>query len=172
MTEGGLGLPESAATLIVGADGGGLPNPAADLLRVLPAAPDHLDAWRDVHNEIIPTAPLSPEEVVERSRRNRLTVAYVGAVLVGCATVRPPQDGAVTVIVRILAPFRRRGLGSTYVERVMADVRELRPDRIETVVLGSNVDGLRFAERHGFAEHHRYLLPGHTVPFVDLHLVG
>ena len=44
------------------------------------------------------------------------------------------------------------------------------PDRIETVVLESNADGLRFARAHGFVEHDRYLLDGQTVPFVDLHL--
>lgn len=41
---------------------------------------------------------------------------------------------------------------------------------IETVVLFSNLDGLRFAKNHGFAETERYLLPGDTVPWITLRL--
>jgi RimJ/RimL family protein N-acetyltransferase len=146
----------------------------ADLLRVLPAGPDLLEEWRRVHNEIIPTAPLSEEEVAERAGRNRLTVGYVGDELTGCATVRPPtgESRTATVIVRILEPFRRRGLGTSYLEAALADARSLEPERIETVVLESNADGLAFARRHGFVVHDRYVLDGQTVPFVDLHLEG
>jgi RimJ/RimL family protein N-acetyltransferase len=144
----------------------------ADLLRVLPAAPERLAEWRVIHNEIIPTAPLSESDVAERSTCHDLSVAYVGDGVVGCATIRPPvgESGTATVIVRIREPFRRRGLGTAYLERVLADVRALGPSRIETVVLESNADGLRFASARGFVEHDRYLLDGQTVPFVDLHL--
>jgi hypothetical protein len=41
---------------------------------------------------------------------------------------------------------------------------------IETVVLTSNEDGLRFALRHGFVEIERYVLPGATIPYVHLRL--
>jgi RimJ/RimL family protein N-acetyltransferase len=144
----------------------------ADLLHVVPAAPDRLAAWREIHNEIIPTAPLSQEEVAERASRNQLTVAYVGDALAGCATLRPPagESGTATVIVRLLVPFRGRGLGAAYLERVLADAHALSARRIETVVLESNADGLRFAGAHGFVEHDRYVLDGQTVPFIDLHL--
>jgi RimJ/RimL family protein N-acetyltransferase len=144
----------------------------ADLLRVVPAAPDRLAEWREIHNEIIATSPLSEDEVAERATRNQLTVAYVGDTLVGCATLRPPagESGTATVIVRILASFRRRGFGAAYLDRVLAESRALSDGRIETVVLESNADGLRFAEKHGFVEHDRYVVDGQTVPFVDLHL--
>jgi len=144
----------------------------ADQIRILPAAPDRLLEWREIHNEIIPTAPLGEAEVAERATRHHLTVAYLGDALVGCATVRPPagESGIATVIVRIRDPFRRRGLGTAYLEQALADARALKPGRIETVVLESNADGLRFATRHGFVEHDRYVLQGQTVPFVDLHL--
>jgi RimJ/RimL family protein N-acetyltransferase len=145
----------------------------ADLLHVVPAAPDRLAEWREVHNEIIPTAPLSEDEVAERATRNQLTVAYVGDTVVGCATLRPPvgESGTATVIVRVRTPFRRRGHGTAYLDHVLADARALSPGRIETVVLESNADGLRFAEARGFVEHDRYLLDGDTIPFIDLHLV-
>lgn len=46
-----------------------------------------LDDWRAIHNAIIPTDPLSADEVAERSTRNRLTLAYADDILVGNATV-------------------------------------------------------------------------------------
>ena len=36
------------------------------------------------------------------------------------------------------------------------------------IVLASNVDGLRFAESHGYVEVERYLLDGDDIPFVTL----
>lgn len=38
---------------------------------------------------------------------------------------------------------------------------------IETCVLASNEDGLRYARAHGFTEIDRYVLPGSTIPWVD-----
>jgi ribosomal protein S18 acetylase RimI-like enzyme len=140
-------------------------------LRIVSATPGLLEEWRAIHNAIIPTAPLSADEVAERATRNQLTLAYDGDVLVGNATVRPPGDTrTATVIVRILPQHRRRGLGSAYLDRVLADARALGPEHVETVVLVSNEDGLAFALARGFVEVDRYLLDGDTVPFVDLRL--
>jgi len=132
----------------------------------------HLEEWRAIHNLVIPTAPLSSEEVAERSVRHRLTVAYAGKSLVGNATLRPPAHagGIATVIVRILPAHRRRGYGSAYLEAELREARRLGAERIETVVLASNVEGLAFAQSRGFVEHDRYVLDGDTVAFVDLHL--
>ena len=131
-----------------------------------------LDDWRAIHNAIIPTAPLSADEVAERAGRHRLTLAGVGGLLVGNATVRPPTapDAVATVIVRILPEHRRRGLGTAYLAHELGHARDLGAERIETVVLASNEDGLAFAHAHGFVEHDRYLLDGDAIPFVDLHL--
>lgn len=128
--------------------------------------------WRRVHNEIIPTAPLSLDEVRERSGRNHLEVAYLGDDLVGCTTVRPPNDeDGVTVIARVLPAYRRRGIGTALYEQGLAEARRRGDGRpVETVILATNADGLRFAERHGFVEIERYTLPGDTIPFVTLRL--
>jgi GNAT superfamily N-acetyltransferase len=135
-------------------------------------AGERRDDWRAIHNQIIPTAPLSVEEVAERAGRNRLTLAYAAGELVGNATMRPPRapGAGATVIVRILQEHRRQGLGSAYLEAELAVARDLGSQRIETVVLASNVDGMAFANAHGFVEHGRYLLQGHTIPFIELHL--
>ncbi|GAA2797427.1 hypothetical protein GCM10010441_23300 [Kitasatospora paracochleata] len=127
-----------------------------------------LEDWRHVHNVIIPTDPLSPEAVRERSGRNHLEVAYLGDLAVGCSTVRPPADGTATVIARVLPDHRGQGFGERLYASGLARARALGAERIATVVLASNEDGLRFALRRGFTEVERYLLPGDTVPYVDL----
>ncbi|MFL9678774.1 GNAT family N-acetyltransferase [Streptomyces sp. KL110A] len=142
-------------------------------LRVVPAEGDReLADWRAVHNAIIPTAVLSADEVRERAGRNRLEVAYLGGVAVGCSTVRPPdgETPAATVIARILPEYRRRGFGTALYERGLAHARTLSGEGVETVVLASNGEGLRFALARGFTELERYLLPGDTIPFVALRL--
>ncbi|WP_449486741.1 N-acetyltransferase family protein [Streptomyces avidinii] len=125
-----------------------------------------------MHNLIVPTAELDLEAVRERSARHVLDVAYVGGTLVGCMTVRPPADGSATatVIARILPAHRGRGLGRALYERGLARARQLGAEVIETVVLASNPEGLTFARANGFVEFDRYVLPGDTIPFVDLRL--
>lgn len=129
--------------------------------------------WQYVHNLIIPTDELPLEAVRERSGRNVLDVAYLGDTLVGCMTVRPPADGSATatVIARILPAYRGRGFGRALYERGLAQARQLGAEVIETVVLASNPEGLAFARANGFVEFDRYVLPGDTIPFVDLRLV-
>ncbi|MER5399068.1 GNAT family N-acetyltransferase [Streptomyces sp. NPDC002599] len=128
--------------------------------------------WRHVHNVIVPPAAMSLTEVRERVRRYRLEVAYLGDVLVGCTTVRPPtgDSATATVIARVLAEHRGRGLGEELYTRGLEQARSSGARVIETVVLAANEDGLRFARRHGFAEIERYVLPGETAEWVDLRL--
>lgn len=128
--------------------------------------------WQYVHNLIIPTAPLALDEIRERVRRQRLDVAYAGDVLVGCMTVRPPADdpATATVIARVLPDHRGQGFGAELYARGLELAREFGATVIETVVLASNEEGLRFALAQGFVEFDRYVLPGDTIAFVDLRL--
>ncbi|MGC4855132.1 GNAT family N-acetyltransferase [Micromonospora sp. DT4] len=88
----------------------------------------------------------------------------------GCSTVRPPAPDAATVIARVLPDCRRRSYGEQIYQRGLARARELGAQAIETVVLASNDEGLRFARQHGFVEIQRYVLPGDTIAFVGLRL--
>ncbi len=144
----------------------------SDLRVKRPDDDTELEDWQYVHNVIIPTHGLSLDEVRERARRHHLEVAYLGDVLVGCSTVRPPTDdtSTATVIARVLAAHRGRGFGEELYTRGLRRARELGAEVIETVVLSSNEDGLRFARKHGFVETERYLLPGDTIPWIDLRL--
>ena len=135
-----------------------------------PAAENALKDWRHVHNLIVPPAAMSLDEVRERSGRNRLENAYLGDVLVGCSTVRPPEgeDAVVTVIARVLPEFRRRGYGAALYENGLTRARALGAGAIETVVLAANTDGVRFAEARGFVETERYVLDGETDVWITL----
>ena len=100
------------------------------------------DAWAQVHNQIIPSDPLTVAQVVERSKLYVLDLATIDGMTVGCSTVRPALgEEPVTVIVRILPTCRRRGLGSALLE---------------------------FASRRGFVETDRYTLEGESVPYIHL----
>ena len=92
--------------------------------------------------------------------------------LIGCSTVRPPTDDTLTVtlIARVLPAHRGQGFGEELFTRGLGRARELGARVIETVVLSSNEEGLRFALKHGFVETERYLLPGNTIPWIDLRL--
>ncbi|WP_431949931.1 N-acetyltransferase family protein [Actinacidiphila sp. bgisy167] len=129
-----------------------------------------LEDWRSVHNTVIPTGPLSLDDVRERSHRNHLEIAYLGDAVVGCSTVRPPtgEDATATVIARVLPAHRGQGYGTRLFTRGMDRAREMGAAVVETVVLASNSAGLRFAEAQGFVEVERYVLPGDTVAYVTL----
>lgn len=142
----------------------------AQLRFVQPSDDVTVEHWRHVHNTVIPTAVLSADDVRERLTRNHLEVAYAGDLLVGNSTVWPPSETtpAARVIARVLPEHRRQGFGEVIYERAVARAHELGATTLGTVVLSSNEDGLRFALRHGFVERDRYLLPGDTIPWIDL----
>lgn len=127
------------------------------------------DAWARVHNEIIPTDPLTVEQVLERSRAYVLDLATLDGSVVGCSTVRPATDDApVTVIARILPACRRRGYGSALLGHALTHAAAWDARRVQTIVLASNADGLDFALRRGFVETERYTLEGRSVPYIHL----
>jgi GNAT superfamily N-acetyltransferase len=128
--------------------------------------------WQRIHNEIIPTDPLSLDEVRERSGRHHLELAYVGDDAIGNSTVRrPTADEGAMVIARVLTPYRRRGIGTLLFERGLEVARRWADERpVGTVVLASNTDGLAFALARGFVEVEMYLLPGASVPYIALEL--
>ncbi len=133
-----------------------------------------VEHWRHVHNTIVPPAALTADEVRERAGRHRLENAYLGDVLVGCSTVRPPGGGerVATVIARVLPAYRGRGIGTALYASGLAHARVLGAGAVETVVLAADADGLRFARGRGFVERERYVLDGEREEWVDLRLDG
>ncbi|MEU5676884.1 GNAT family N-acetyltransferase [Streptomyces rochei] len=144
-------------------------------LRVEPVAGDAMvEEWRQVHNAVVPPAAMSWDRARERAGRYRLANAYLGDVLAGCSTVRPPEgeERVATVIARVLPAFRGRGIGAALYEAGMAEAEALGAGAVETVVLAANGDGLRFAGARGFVERDRYVLDGESDEWVDLRLAA
>ncbi|MFS4094794.1 GNAT family N-acetyltransferase [Streptomyces sp. AF1A] len=131
-----------------------------------------LEQWRYAHNVVVPPAAMSLEDARLRLGRYRLENAYLGDVLVGCSTVRPPvgEEAVATVIARVLPEFRRRGFGAAVYDSALGHARVLGAKAVETCVLAANEDGLRFARRRGFVEIERYVLDGERDEWVDLRL--
>jgi len=71
----------------------------------------------------------------------------------------------------VLAAHRCPGFGEELYARGLSRARELGAEVVETVMLSSNEDGLRFALSHGFVETERYVLPGESIPWIDLQLL-
>ncbi|MET9255661.1 GNAT family N-acetyltransferase [Streptomyces sp. NPDC003717] len=136
------------------------------------AGPGMEAEWRAVHDAVVPPAALSEDEVRERAARYRLVNAYLGDVVVGCSTVRPPagEERVATVIARVLPAFRGRGIGGELYAAGLRHARGLGARVVETVVLAANTEGLRFAVARGFVERERYVLDGERDEWVDLRL--
>ncbi|MFJ5264347.1 GNAT family N-acetyltransferase [Streptomyces sp. NPDC088387] len=148
-------------------------GPVGDGVRVVGVDGDAMvEEWRHVHNAVVPAAAMSLDDARARVGRYRLVNAYLGEVLVGCSTVRPPagEERVATVIARVLPAFRGRGIGRVLYDDGLAHARGLGAGAVETVVLAANGDGLRFAAARGFAESERYVLPGESDEWVDLRL--
>ncbi|MQY13724.1 hypothetical protein SRB5_38750 [Streptomyces sp. RB5] len=134
--------------------------------RVDGSSDDLVADWRRVHNTIIPNHRLSLADVRERSGRNRLEVARLDGVAVGCSTVRPPSEdpSVAMVIARVLPEFRGRGFGGELYGRGLAAAAGFPGvSTVETLVLEQNEAGLRFALAKGFMEIERYPLPGDVI---------
>jgi RimJ/RimL family protein N-acetyltransferase len=97
-------------------------------------------------------------------------LAYAGDDLIGNATIRPPPPGSATttVIVCVFRPFRRRGYGPEYLAATLDQASGMAAQRIETVVLAANTEGLGFAQRRGFVETDRYTVGDGGGEYVDM----
>jgi hypothetical protein len=88
------------------------------MLRIEVVSESTISEWQNVHNRVIPDAPLTVEEIRERLGRSFLTVACAGNDVNGCTTVRHADDeGNMTVIARAIAEYRRRGYGEKLYRR-------------------------------------------------------
>jgi GNAT superfamily N-acetyltransferase len=157
---------------LTGGAGAGLAAGVSDLRFTQATADATLRDWQHIHNVTIPAHHLSLDDVRDRAQRHHLEVVYLGDVPVGCSTVRPPEDDTrtATVIARVLADHRGRGIGAELYTRGLFKAWELGAEQIETVVLAANGSGLRFARKHGFVETERYVLPGETATWIDMKL--
>jgi GNAT superfamily N-acetyltransferase len=134
--------------------------------RIALVGDESLDAWRLIHNEIIPPDQLTLDDVTERAARNQMHVGWLDGQPVACSTIRPPQNDEVMLIVRVLPKFRREGLGSLLYAYLLSHPWVSSTTRLTTVVLAANSSGLQFALNRGFVQVDEYDVGDTT--YIDL----
>jgi GNAT superfamily N-acetyltransferase len=119
-------------------------------LKITVASDEGLEAWRLIHNVVIPAEQLTLSDVTSRATRNLLHLGFLNDTPVACSTIRPPKDGIAVAIVRVLPDFRHTGFGSQLYAYILQQDWVRNADFIDTIVLASNPSGLEFAQHRGF----------------------
>ena len=118
-----------------------------------------LAAWCEVWNAITPREPNSLDDVRRRLAREpeRLyLVAEEDGRPAACGFAGPSQSPERTAVaVRVLRAYRRRGIGSELLERVLTHAEGLGRGQASGMVFEDDPDSLSWTRRHGFEEYDR-----------------
>jgi GNAT superfamily N-acetyltransferase len=122
---------------------------------------DDIVAFLAIRAAVDPEFPMTRESFdAERSAPGRLdVVALVDGEHVGCGFVErlygDPQSTTATVSVRVLEPFRRRGIGTKLLDHVSAHAGELGATELHAGARSEAADLIAFYEAHRFVEVNR-----------------
>lgn len=129
------------------------------MLEIRPAETEEdITAFLAIRAAVDPEFPMTRESFDdERTTPGRLdVVALVDGEHVGCGFVErlygDPQSTTATVSVRVLAPFRRRGIGTALLAHVSAHAVELGATELYTGVRAEAGELVAFYTAHGFVE--------------------
>ena len=132
------------------------------MLEIRPAETEEdVGAFLAIRAAVDPDFPMTRESFdAERTTPGRLdVVALVDGEHAGCAFVErqfgDPQSTTATVSVRVLAPFRRRGIGTKLLEHVSAHAVEFGATELYTGARSEAPDLIAFYTAHGFVEVNR-----------------
>jgi mycothiol synthase len=132
------------------------------VLEIRPAETEEdVEAFLAIRATVDPEFPITRESFDdERSTPGRLdVVALLDGEHVGCAFVErlfgDPQSTTAAVSVRVLAPFRRRRIGTKLLEHVSAYAVELGATELHTGARSEAADLIAFYTAHGFVELNR-----------------
>jgi GNAT superfamily N-acetyltransferase len=117
-----------------------------------------LDAWRRLHQAVLPDEPVSSVAELASNVRpdRRLYLAELDSEIAGGGLAdRSGLVGHGTVWAGVLEDARRGGVGSTLLAAAVAHVRELGIDSLVGHVDGRDDGSRAFAERFGFVESDR-----------------
>ena len=117
-----------------------------------------LDAWRRLHQAVLPDKPVSSVAELASNVRpdRRLYLAELDSEIAGGGLTGPVRlVGHGTVWAGVLEDARRGGVGSTLLAAAVAHVRELGIDSLVGHVDGRDDGSRAFAERFGFVESDR-----------------
>jgi mycothiol synthase len=130
-----------------------------DVLEIRPVETEEdIEAFLAIRAAVDPELPMTRESFdAERSAPGRLDlVALLDGEHVACAFVErllgDPQSTTATVSVRVLAPFRRRGIGTKLLDHVSAHAVELDATELYTGARSEAADLIAFYKAHRFVE--------------------
>ena len=118
-------------------------------LRRVASAAD-LEAWVRLKNAVVPNEPVSVEQMRPAEEGRLLLLADLEHGAVGCGIARPSSfAGRGFVAVRVLPPFRRRGVGTALLLALSDHVRGLDRHELHSFVYADDPGSVAFADRYG-----------------------
>lgn len=113
-----------------------------------------LEVWVAVKNTVVPNEPASVEQVRNSNEEGRiLLLAEEDGTVTGCAIAGLSNFGGKAFIaVRVLPPFRRRGIGRALFDVCATHARSLGRNGVNAFVYADEPHSIAFAESLGLAE--------------------
>jgi len=127
-----------------------------ELTVIPPGAHPGLEAYAAVRNTVVPREPVTAEEVARSRVRKPGDVRMLARLdwhVAGCAGAIPSDlPDRTYAAVAVLPEFRRRGIGTAFLERVAAIAREHGSGIVSGAIEEGDAAAAAFASRFGFLE--------------------
>jgi GNAT superfamily N-acetyltransferase len=117
-------------------------------------SPADLETWATLKSTVVPNEPVTAEQMVASDEPGRLLLlAERDGMAVGCGIAAPSHfGGRAFVAARVLAEYRRRGIGTELMRALSEHARALGRDGINAFVYADEPHSIAFVERFGLVE--------------------
>jgi mycothiol synthase len=124
------------------------------MIEIAVAGDDDLDLWARIKSEVVPNEPVTAEQLRATDEPGRLLVlARSGGEPAGCGIAAPSSFGGRAFVgARVLAGFRRQGIGTALVRALAGHARGLGLTGVNAFVYADEPHSVAFAEHFGLAE--------------------
>jgi mycothiol synthase len=117
-------------------------------------SPADLDGWARIKNSVVPNEPVTTEQLEQTVEPDRLLLlASLEGIDVGCGIAAPSSfGGRAFCAARVLAPYRRRGVGTALLRALAEHGRSLGREGVNAFVDAADDGAIAFAHAFGLAE--------------------
>jgi mycothiol synthase len=122
-------------------------------LRIAESSAD-LETWAALKSTVVPNEPVTAEQIAASDEEGRLLLlAERDGAAVGCGIAAPSHfGGRAFVAARVLAEYRRLGIGTELLRALSEHARALGRDGINAFVYADEPHSIAFAQRFGLVE--------------------